>query len=151
MKVLFDTNIIMDVLLIRQPFFDDSSESMGLAEINIIDGYVCATTITTISYLIARAADKQTAVASIQKLLTLFNIANVNRAVLEDAMRSNFTDFEDAVLYYSGVNAGIDALVTRNPRDFRHAVLPVYGPTDLLALFASDEDDQSSAQNELTD
>lgn len=144
MRVLFDTNVIVDVLVVRQPFFENSSKLVGFAETNAVHGYVCATTITTISYLVTRAIDRKTAYSSIQKLLALFNVANVNRPVLEGALQSNFTDFEDAVLYQSALTAGVDAIVTRNPKDFRSATLPVYEPADLLAVLVTH--DENSAE-----
>lgn len=65
-------------------------------------------------------------------MLKLFAIAEVNYIVLEMALEIGFSDFEDAVLYQSGVSVGIDGLVTRNVKDFKNAKLPVYLPSDLL-------------------
>jgi len=138
LKILIDINVILDVLLNRTAFVEESARVMGMVERGIIEGYLCATTLTTLDYLMTKASDKATARVGVRRLLTLFQIAKVNAAVLEMAIDSGFDDFEDAVQYHAGVIRGIDGLVTRNPRDYRGADLPVYLPGELLALVAVD-------------
>ncbi len=69
-------------------------------------------------------------------LLQLFKVALVDEAVLKDALKVGFSDFEDAVLYQSAKNANIDTIVTRNIKDFKLAQLPVYAPDELLAVLS---------------
>ncbi len=102
-------------------------------------GYLCATTITTIHYLIAKQLGNQTAVLAVRNLMSIFELASVTRSVVEQALETGFGDFEDAVLYQSGREAGVDLIVSRNPRDFRSAALPVYSPPELLALIEIDD------------
>ncbi len=134
MKVLFDTNIILDVLLIRNPFFALSANLLDAVESKDIDGFLCATTITTIDYLVTKFQNKSVAKLAISKLLSLYSIAEVNQSVLNFANTSNFSDFEDAVLYFSALNVGVDSIVTRNNNDFTSANLPVYTPNQLWDL-----------------
>ena len=136
MRVLFDINVVLDVLLNREAFVEEAARLMGMVEHGVIEGYLCATTITTLDYLMTKATDRRTAKTGVRRLLTLFHIAEVNAAVLEMAMDSNFDDFEDAVQYYAGIICGIDGLVTRNPKDYRGSDLPVYLPGELLAVIA---------------
>ena len=135
MRVLVDTNVVLDVLLARQPFVGASAEVFGLVEHSRIEGLLCATTITTIDYLLTQAMPRPVARQALQKLLELFEIASVNRVVLEEALKSKLTDFEDAVLDQAGRLAGAEAIVTRNQQDFRHATLKALGPDELLASF----------------
>ncbi len=134
MKVLFDTNIILDVLLIRNPFFALSANLLDAVESKDIDGFLCATTLTTIDYLVTKFQNKSFAKLAISKLLSLYSIAEVNQSVLNFANTSNFSDFEDAVLYFSALNVGVDSIVTRNNNDFTSANLPVYTPNQLWDL-----------------
>ena len=134
MKVLFDTNIILDVLLVRDPFFALSANLLDAVESKDIDGFLCATTITTIDYLVTKFQNKSVAKLAISKLLSLYSIAEVNQTVLNFANTSNFSDFEDAVLYFSALNVGVDSIVTRNNNDFTSANLPVYTPNQLWDL-----------------
>lgn len=135
MRVLVDTNVVLDVLLARQPFVGASAEVFGLVEHSRIEGLLCATTITTIDYLLRQAMPRPTARQALGKLLELFEIAPVNRAVLEEALKSKLTDFEDAVLDQAGKLAGAEVIVTRNQQDFRLASLKVLDPDELLASF----------------
>ena len=133
MRVLVDTNVVLDVLLARRPFVDASAEVFGLVEHSRIEGLLCATTITTIDYLLTQAMPRSVARQALQKLLELFEVASVNRVVLEEALKSKLTDFEDAVLDQAGRLAGAEAIITRNQKDFRHATLKILGPDELLA------------------
>ncbi len=133
MKVLVDTNVVLDVLLARRPFVAASAAVLGLIEQSRLEGLLCATTLTTIDYLLAQAMPRPAARQAVRKLLALFEIAPVNRAVLEEALRGKVTDFEDAVLDQAGRLAGADLIVTRNLADFRLASLKALGPDELLA------------------
>ncbi|VAW73398.1 hypothetical protein MNBD_GAMMA10-2718 [hydrothermal vent metagenome] len=134
MKILFDTNIILDVLLNRKEFVENSANLIGMVENNNLDGYLCATTITTLDYLISKATNRKQAKIEIQKLLTLFKIADVNSTVLRLSINSEFDDFEDAVQYYSAECCKAEGLVTRNTKDYRKAELPIYTPVELWGL-----------------
>ena len=137
MKILFDTNIILDVLLNRAPFVDLSANLVSNVEIKTLEGYLCATTITTLDYLISKSTNRETARIEIQKLLTLFKIAEVNTAVLSMSVNSSFTDFEDAVQYFSGKCSKVNGLVTRNTKDYKQATLPIYTPEELCSIISS--------------
>jgi len=132
-RVLLDTNVVLDVLLARRPFVVASAGVFGLVEHSRIEGLLCATTITAINYLLTQAMPRPAARQALQKILELFEIAPVNRAVLEEAIRSKVADFEDAVIDQAGRLAGAEVIVTRNQSDFRLASLKILGPDELLA------------------
>ena len=92
MRILFDTNVILDLLLDREPFSFAAAELFLLVEAGEITGYVCATSVTTIHYLARKVIGDRTAVEEINKLMKLFEIAPVNRAVLDAAIASGFND-----------------------------------------------------------
>lgn len=139
MKVLFDTNVILDVLLKREPHAEVAIKLLSAVENKIIQGYLCATTLTTIDYLLTKAIGKQLAKEHITSLLSLFLIAEVNGKTLKAALDSDFDDFEDAVLYYSGHNVNIDCVVTRNYEDFIAAQLPIHKPHELWSLVSNSD------------
>ena len=134
MRILFDTNIILDVLLNRKRFVELSSNLVGMVENNTIEGYLCATTITTLDYLITKTINKKQAKIEIKKLLTIFNIAGVNSTVIELSVNSTFDDFEDALQYYSGECCEVEGLVTRNTKDYKNTKLPIYTPDELWGI-----------------
>lgn len=140
MNVLFDTNVILDVLLARSPFKADATTLMKKVETNDIRGLLCATTITTIHYFVARQYNQQDALKGITSLLKMFDIAPVNKSILDQATQSKIADFEDAVLHESALLTGADAIVTRNSKDFKHASLVIYQPHELVALLSQTND-----------
>ncbi len=134
MKILFDTNVVLDFLLEREPHFNSANTLMKLVERKKMEGYLCANSVTTIDYLVAKHLNRTASRLTVQRLLKIFQVATVDQRILNIAVDSLFEDFEDAVLYQSGKNAGVDAIVTRNNRDFKHALLPVYSPDELLEI-----------------
>ena len=134
MKVLFDTNVILDVMLDRKPFSNVSAQLFSKVESGDIIGYISATTVTTIHYLAVKVVGTGKAKSEIDKLFTLFEVAPVNRAVLEEAAKSNITGFEDAVIHGAARHVGVDAIVSRNVKDFKRSILPVYTPNELSKI-----------------
>ncbi len=132
MKVLVDTNIVLDVLLDRKPYSVDSAEVFRLIERGQAVGMLCATTITTLDYLLSQSMKRSEARGVLSRLLKLFEIASVNRAVLEEALISRMDDFEDAVLDQAAQSSGADVIVTRNTRDFTRCKSTVMDPKQFL-------------------
>lgn len=141
MKILLDTNIVLDVLMDRMPFADTATDLFSKVEDGTIIGYLCGTTITTIFYLAAKAVGAPRAREEIKKLLSLFEVAPVNRPVLESALGADFSDFEDAVIHEAACHVGADAIVTRNQKDFRKSGISVYSPEELVKILASTSSD----------
>ncbi len=137
MRVLFDTNIILDVLLDRKPFSEHSAYLMSMVERSELNGYFCATTITTIHYLLSKQLDKEKTSKSINAIIRLFEVASVNRLVIENALSSKFTDFEDSVLHESALHAGAEYIITRNIKDFKKSEIPTFTPTEFLSMLES--------------
>lgn len=131
MKVLFDTNVVLDLLLDRVPFSLDAAQCLSMVELGKVEGWLCATTVTTLHYLIRKSGGTKKALESISLLLSLFEIAPVDKTVLEQALRLPFRDFEDAVLHEAARLNSVDMIVTRNVGDFRHATIPVRLPCNL--------------------
>lgn len=134
MKVLFDTNVLLDVFLEREPFFKSSARAIGLAEKGEIEGWICGTTVTTIFYLLAKQQSSQKAGQHVRDILKIFNVSNINRVVLEEALESDFNDYEDGVLYQSAIHANLEAIITRNLKDFHKSKIPVYSPAAFLKI-----------------
>jgi len=132
-KILLDTNIVLDVLLDRKPFAAAAAEIFSRAERSEISGFLCATTITTIDYLLNQALPAKDARRTIWRLLSLFEVAVVNRSVIGSALKSKIPDLEDAVMVEAGQLAGVESIVTRNTKDFKHSPLKVLDPKEFLS------------------
>lgn len=134
MKLLVDTNVVLDVLLARRPFVDEAAELFSVVEAGRASGFLGATTVTTVFYLAAKSLGQARARDHVRDLLTLFAVAPVTQLVLTTALRSGVGDYEDAVLAEAARAAGVDALVTRNQRDFRRAAIRVLSAREALQL-----------------
>ena len=139
MRVLVDTNVVLDVLLERRPFSEAAAQVFALVEESRIEGFLCATTLTTVDYLLGQALAPAKAREALQRLLSLFEIAPVNRPVLELALRSGIADFEDAVLEQAGRLVAVDAITTRNVRDFGKSTITVFDPLELISTVKAKE------------
>jgi predicted nucleic acid-binding protein len=137
LRILFDTNVILDVLLDREPFSSTAARLFSEVEAGNIAGYVCATTITTLHYLASKVMDAASAKEEINKLTMLFEVAPVNRAVLDAALLSEFKDFEDAVVHEAALYQGVQGIVTRDFNGFKKSKINVYSPEELLLMLAS--------------
>ena len=137
MRVMFDTNVVLDLLLDREPFVKEAKILISKVEQGEFVGLLCATTITTIHYLLLKSNGKEGSTEIIQSLLKLFEVASVTRVVLQDALEVNDKDYEDAVLYKSAYHAGANMIVTRDRKGFSKADIPVMNPKEFLALLES--------------
>lgn len=141
MKVLLDTNIVLDVLLEREPFVDWAREIFILAENDEVEGYLCASSVTTLHYLVAKTLNKHHADETIQELLSLFDVTQVNKQVLQKACNENGVDYEDSVIYSSARYEEIDIIITRDKRGFKKSEVTVVLPEEFLALMKQDNHD----------
>jgi len=137
MRVMFDTNVVLDLLLDREPFVREAKILISKVEQGEFTGLLCATTLTTIHYLLLKSNGKEGSAKIIRSLLKLFEVASVTRVVLEDALEVNDKDYEDAVLYKSAYHSGANMIVTRDRKGFSKAELPVMNPKEFLALLES--------------
>lgn len=133
MKILIDTNIILDFLLQREPFFQDAELLFTAINDEKIVGYVTATTLTDIFYIARKHTSSiKQARQAIEEVLTVMCVCSVDRAILESALNSGFDDFEDAVQIFSAVAQNLDAIVTRDNKGFVSSPLPVLSIRELL-------------------
>lgn len=133
MKVVIDTNVVLDLLLDRAPFADTAVQVFTQIESGQVSACVCATTITTLHYLAHKSVGDKAARQHIRQLLSLLEIAPVTRSVIDHALLSPLADFEDAVLAESAHLCGAQGIITRNGRDFLGGPLRVYSPSEWLA------------------
>lgn len=133
MRVLFDTNVLMDVLLEREPFVDASARVMDQVARGTITGLIGATTVATIFYLASRTVGSKHVMRQIEKLMALYEVAPVTRSVLEAAISSKSADFEDAVLAEAAHQAGAQSIITRNIKGFARSRVRAYTPKQWLA------------------
>ncbi len=133
MRMVFDTNVVLDVLLERTAYLQDSATLFAAVERGWLAGFLCATTITTIYYIGSQSHGRAHAREKLQDLLAMFAVAPVTHQILVRALQLDFPDFEDAVLHEAAAAADAHGIVTRNERDFLRSRLRIYSPAELVA------------------
>jgi predicted nucleic acid-binding protein len=133
-RLLIDTNIVLDALLGRQPHFASSAGVWAGVEGRHAEGLLAGHAVTTIHYLLAKELGTPKANTALNAILSVFTVAAIDDAVIRDALRANFRNFEDAVTAAAAFHAACDLIVTRNPRDFRHARVSAITPEMALPL-----------------
>jgi len=136
-RVLFDLNVILDVLMRREPHFADAARLWALAETNQIDGLVAAHSFTTLFYLYQRQAGNRVAYQAIRSMLQVFDVAGVDSNAIEKACDLAWRDFEDAVQLMAASGSACDYLVTSNPGDYPKHDLSVVQPAEFLTVWAA--------------
>ena len=133
MTTLFlDTNIVMDLLERREPYCDDAVRLFTMAYNRQVKLVVSPMTYTTASYLLRKHGSE-----GVRNLLANFRrlsrVATTNEHTVDDSLASQFTDFEDAMQYYTALRAKADVIVTRNGKDFTNSKIPVMTAAEFLA------------------
>lgn len=132
MKILIDTNVILDVLCDRKEFVDDSSKIFKLCEVKQLSGYISALSIPNIVYIMRKELDTETTRQVIEKLSLVFDIADLKGDDLQKAAALDFNDFEDAVQSQQAARIKADYIVTRNIRDYKNSRVTAVKPAELL-------------------
>ncbi|WP_035990344.1 PIN domain-containing protein [Leptolyngbya sp. KIOST-1] len=136
MKVLVDTNIVLDVILEREPFVESATDLFALIENGKIQGYIAATTITNIFYIVRKLEGREVALDAIARLLRGFNLCAVESQVIQRALELNLPDFEDGVQLACAVLGNLDAIAIRDGGDFQGVNFTILSTASLVAQFA---------------
>lgn len=130
-KVFLDTNIVADLFLKREPFCENSLKLFTLGFHKKITLYVSSLSYATLAYLV-RKMKKEERVLLFEKLRNITETTTVDRLTVDKALISDFSNLEDALQYYSAVNAKVDVVLTRNKKDFVEANVPVMTPDEFF-------------------
>ncbi|RPH85783.1 MAG: PIN domain-containing protein [Chroococcales cyanobacterium metabat2.561] len=133
MKILIDTNIIIDNALEREPFWNASEQVLSLIEKGTIAGYISASTFSDLYYIIRKARGRDWTLTYLKQLINFCQIATVNQAAIIIAFTTNFQDFEDSIQYSTAVVNKLDAIITRNTQDFPIVTPRIITPEQLIA------------------
>jgi predicted nucleic acid-binding protein len=136
MRVLIDTDVTLDFLLMRQPFAQEAREIFKACAQNRLAGYIAAITPVNVFYIARKAIGAENARALVGDLLNIVAVCPLDGASLAAAQSLPLTDFEDAVQAASAQAEDLDAIVTRNGADYAGSPVPALTPADLLARLA---------------
>ena len=133
-RIFVDTNIILDVLMNRSPFYETSKTVLELADKGTVKAAVAAVSLCNIFFLINKATGSEKAHEVIDNLLDLFFVIDTSAAILKKATNDRWTDFEDAIQYHSAASFRATAIISRDTSGFKKSRIPVLAPPEFLAL-----------------
>lgn len=135
-KILIDTDVILDFFFDRKPDSDNAAIIFSLCERKLIEGFITPVIISNTYYLLKRTARHEKVVDKLKQLFTITKVLKMDGKIAENALNSDFKDFEDALQNYSAVNNGeIEAIITRNVKDFKKSEIGVLTPEDFVKNF----------------
>lgn len=137
-RILFDVNVVLDVLLNREPHAEASAAAWAAVETGMAEGLLAAHGVTTIHYLIRKETGASKTKAILTAILKVFGVAAVDGAVIQEALQLSCSDFEDAVTAAAARMASCDYIVTRDPKGFRGSPVRSLTPEAAIPLFSTE-------------
>ncbi len=142
MKIMCDTNIIIDVLLEREPFVEDSCKVLSLCEDHLIHGFVSASSVTDVYYLVRKYTHStDLAYKAVGKLLEIVKVGSVTNNDVLTAFQQKAEDFEDCLVATCAKSIRCDCIVTRNKKDFEEFGIPLLTPAEFLRQLSIHSDE----------
>lgn len=133
MIVLVDTNVLLDVLARREPFYADSARVWTLAETGAITAYISTLSLPNLYYLLSRTKDAPAARKAMRILRDIFSFVSLDAQIANQAIDADIRDFEDAIQFFSALRANAAVLITRNAADFPAHDMSIQTPREFLA------------------
>lgn len=133
MKLFLDANVILDLILKRQPFFDTIAKIITVAENKNYQLCLSSVTFVNVNYIACKFTDKKNVLESLKMLRIVFDVLSVSETEIDKALHSKFNDFQDAVQHYCATLYNCDYIITRDLKDFKNSEIPVMSPTEFLA------------------
>ena len=124
-KIFVDTDIILDLLSNREPFYLHSAKLFSAADKNEISLYVSSLAFTNLNYILSKQYSADQSKKKLLKFKTLVTVLAVTDKIIELALASDFRDFEDAVQYFTAIENSLKILLTRNLKDYKSSEIPV--------------------------
>jgi predicted nucleic acid-binding protein len=130
-----DTNILLDFLADRKPYSDQAAiifENQQQGKLNL---YVSAISFNNLYYVICKIEGHKTAIKLLKELTDIVTIIPLEQSIIQNSLESNFSDFEDAIQYYSALKTkNVKGIITRNTKDFKKSELPILTPELAIKL-----------------
>jgi len=134
-KIFIDTNIVIDLLSRREPFYNEAANLFSLADKKIIELNISSLTIANTSYTLLRHTNSASAKEILRKLRLIINILPLDDKIIGIALNDNsFDDFEDGLQYFTAIENSQDLIITRNLKDFKNSSLPVMTARQFLEM-----------------
>lgn len=134
-KIFIDTNILIDVFTQREDFYINSAKVLSAINKGKFKGFVSALTYPNIYYILRKVLGKEKAIETLEKTKTICDTVPLDIKCIELAIVSAFSNFEDAIQYYSAVSSNCVCIVTRNPKHFKKGEISAFNPDEFLSIY----------------
>ena len=131
-RLFLDTNVMLDLLGEREPFYNSIAKIATLADKGEVRLTVSTLSYSTVYYLLSKFEDSRIAKEKLHKFKIISETSDLTGRIVEKGLSSNFSDFEDALQYHCAIKADCNILITRNGKDFKESEIPVMTPTEYL-------------------
>lgn len=132
-RIFLDTTVILDLLGDRHSFFDSIAKVVTLADQKKLTLIVSPLSFTTIDYVLNKFETSESVLNKLRKFKIICEISEVNEETIEKALNSDFKDFEDAVQYFTALQANCSIIITRNAKDFKKSTIPIMTAEEYLS------------------
>ncbi len=131
-RIFIDTNIMLDLLGERHPYYEPIAKIATLSDKGELKMIVSPISFATVNYLLSKYEKPKSAIDKLRKFKVISEISIVDEHIVEKALNSSFSDFEDALQYFSAASSNCDIIITRNAKDFRQSLLPIMSANEFL-------------------
>ena len=131
-RIFLDTNVMLDFLGERIPFYDSIAKVLSLSERNEFIIIVSPISYATVSYFLSKFEGNKIANEKLRKFKVISSVCKIDEQTIEKGLNSDFSAFEDALQFYNAVESNCDIILTRNAKDFKKATIPVMSPDEFL-------------------
>ena len=133
MRLFWDTNVMLDFLGEREPFYLSAAKIATLADKRAIQIVVSSLSYATISYFLTKYYGLEKTKEKLRKFKVISEISALDEVIIEKGLNSNFSDFEDALQYFCAWQSSCDLIIIRNGKDFKKSAIPVMSPDEFLS------------------
>lgn len=132
-RIFLDTNVILDLLGERMPFFTSIAKVATLADQKKITLIASPLSFTTVDYVLNKFESSSSVLNKLRKFKIICEVCEVNEETIAKGLSSNFKDFEDAVQYFSALQSNCSIIITRNGKDFKNSSIPIMTAAEYLS------------------
>ena len=131
-KLFLDTNIVLDLLGEREPFYESAAKIASIADKGKVKLIISALTYSTAYYVLSRFEDKEVVKEKLRKFKVITETSDLTDKIIDKSLSSKFIDFEDALQYHCTIKMDCNIIITRNGKDFKESEIPVMTPDEYL-------------------
>ena len=137
-KAFIDSDVILDLLAKREPHYIHAAKLFTLIDRREIRAYTSPLVFANLHYLLKKLTSNSSALKSLRKLKTFVDISQIDERIIEQSLNSEFSDFEDAIQYFTAVNNGISLILTRNKTDYKKSKITISTPGEFLTVWETE-------------